>query len=398
MLEPSDRLKRVPPYLFAELDRIRQQEEDKGRKIISLAIGDPVDPTPAPVIQKLHEASQDPSTHSYPPYEGTAQFRNAVVRWYRRRFGVELTTDEVLTLIGSKEGIAHIFLAFVNPGELTLVPDPGYPVYRTGTFLAGGTPFAVPLLPERGFLPDLSTVPAEVAKRAKILFLNYPNNPTAAVAPLDLFQEAVEFAKKYQILLCHDHAYAEVTFDGYRAPSLLQVKGAEEIGIEFGSLSKPYNMTGWRIGYAVGSSAALKALGTVKNNIDSGVFKAVQEAGIKALDDCDGEIERMKGVYQMRRDRAVQALTSLGWKMEAPKGTFYLWVPIPGQKGKDGMKSREFTALLLQEAGVMVAPGIGYGETGDGHIRLSLTVQDHLLDEALERIAQLARERNLCGV
>lgn len=388
-MEVASRLKRIPPYLFAQLDKVRKEEEEKGRKIYSLAIGDPVEPTPHEIVEALNRAAAVPEHHRYPPYAGRDSFRKAVAQWYAGRFHVKLDSEkEVLALIGSKEGIAHIFLAFVGPGDTALIPDPGYPVYKTGALMAEGEPFMVPLHEKNGFLPDLTQIPEKAAQRAKILFLGYPNNPTAAVASLEFLKEAVQFCQKYDILLCYDNAYSEVTFDGYVAPSVLEVPGAKEVAVEFNSFSKPYNMTGWRLGYAVGNPKAIEALGTVKNNIDSSVFAAVQEAGIFALKNGAQWIQANNRIYAKRRDLLVGTLNRLGWKITPPKGTFYLWVPVP-----KGYSSSEFTTFLLKEAGVMVAPGLGYGEHGEGYIRFSITAKDDDLKAACEKIEEACRTK-----
>ncbi|HHT02524.1 MAG TPA: LL-diaminopimelate aminotransferase [Firmicutes bacterium] len=387
-MKRAKRIATIPPYLFAEIDKKKQALQQRGVDIISLGIGDPDLPTPAHVVEALHREAADPATHRYPDYEGAPEFRQAVATYYRRRFGVELDPDkEVMALIGSKEGLAHIIWAFVDPGDLVLVPDPAYPVYRTHTLLAGGTPVYLPLRAENGFLPNLDEVDAEVAKRAKILFLNYPNNPTAGVATVEFFQRAVEFCRRYEILLCHDAAYCEMTFDGYRAPSVLEVPGAMDVAVEFYSLSKPFNMTGWRIAAAVGNSEALRALGIIKTNTDSGQFTAVQRAGIAALGDrAESFIADMNRIYRRRQDIAVAGLTKVGLAVERPAGSFYLWVPVP-----DGYTDSEFTSLLLEKAGVVVVPGTGYGASGAGYIRIALTISEERLQEACDRILQTVK-------
>lgn len=391
MMEVASRLKKIPPYLFAELDKVREEEEKKGRKIISLAIGDPVEATPPEVISALAKSAALPENHRYPPYEGRRSFREAVSEWYKKRFSVTVDPEkEILALIGSKEGIAHIFLAFVSPGDITLIPDPGYPVYKTGTLMAEGEPATIPLFEKDGFLPDLTKIPTQTADRAKILFLGYPNNPTAAVASLEFLKEAVAFCKKHDILLCYDNAYSDVTFDGYVAPSILEVPGAKEVAIEFNSLSKPYNMTGWRLGYALGNAKAINALGIVKNNIDSSIFPAVQDAGIYALKNCANWTKKFNEIYRARRDKLVKTLNELGWNITAPKGTFYLWIRVP-----KGYTSASFTAFLLKEAGVMVAPGSGYGEHGEGYVRFSITVKDEALEKACAQIQNACRSKSV---
>lgn len=381
-MRTSKKLSLIPPYLFAEIDRLQAEAKAKGVDVISLGVGDPDMPTPSNVIEKLKEAVSKPENHDYPPYEGTKTFRHAVVCWYKKRFGVALDEDtEVLSLIGSKEGIAHVPLAFIDSGDFVLVPDPAYPVYKTGTILAGGHPISMPLFKRNNFLPKLESIHTEIAKRCKILFLNYPNNPTGAVASLEFFAEAVTFAKKYDLLICHDNAYSEIGFDSYQPPSILQVEGAKDVTIEFNSLSKPYNMTGWRLGYAVGNKQAVNALGTVKKNIDSGVFKAIQESGIEALENNETTIKQMRGIYQKRRDLVVDTLTELGWKTEKPQAAFYVWVAIP-----DGYNSQSFTLEILNKCGVLVSPGNGYGDYGEGFIRMSLTAPTKRIEEAMARI------------
>ncbi|MHB2019978.1 MAG: LL-diaminopimelate aminotransferase [Candidatus Xenobia bacterium] len=380
------RLSQIPPYLFAEIDRIKAEAIKRGVDVISLGIGDPDLPTPQPIIDRLKVAAEKAKWHQYPPYEGTADFRQAACRYYQKRFGVALDPDrEALALIGSKEGIAHVFLALADAEVCTLVPDPGYPVYRVGTILAGSTPVTFPLDPQNGWLPDFTKIPEETARKASLMFLNYPNNPTGAHATLDFFKEAVAFCRKYDIVLCSDAAYEQMTYDGYDAPSVLQVPGAKEIAVEFNSLSKPYNMTGWRIGYAVGNEKVIKALGTIKNNVDSGAFGAIQEAGIWALDHGDTIIQGIRDVYQKRRDLVVKTLRSLGWDIEPPKASFYMFLKVP-----QGFTSTEWVKHLLQETGIVVTPGNGYGERGEGYFRISLTTPDDRLQQAMDRLSRLS--------
>ncbi|MGQ0550246.1 MAG: LL-diaminopimelate aminotransferase [Armatimonadota bacterium] len=378
----SERLRRIGAYLFADLDRKKEEQQAKGVDVISLATGDPDVPTPPHIIAALADAARDPRTHQYPPYPGTIEFREAAAGWFAGRFGVTLDPKrEVLALIGSKEGLAHLPWATLNPGELALVPDPGYPVYRSATIMAEGEPVALPLAAERGFLPDLDQIPSDVARRARLLFLNYPNNPTGAVADLEFFARAVAFARRFGILLVHDHSYSEIAYDGYRPPSVLQVDGATEVAIELHSLSKSYNMTGWRIGFAVGNPEAIEALGTVKTNVDSGVFVAIQQAGIAALSGPQDVIAPTLAIYCARRDRLVKALRSVGWQPPLPKATLYVWMPTP-----NGQSSVAFAADVLGRTGVVITPGVGYGASGEGYVRLSLTTPDDRLDEALARI------------
>lgn len=385
MPEVARRIASVPPYLFARMDRVRKELEERGVDVISLAIGDPDVPTPSHVVEALCEAARDPATHRYPPYEGTPAFRRAMARRYRERFGVELDPDrEVMALIGSKEGIAHLFWAFVDPGDVVLLPDPAYPVYRTHAALCGARIHEMPLLPENDFLPDLDAVPEGVARAAKLMVVNYPNNPTAGVADLEFMRRAVDFARRYDILLCHDAAYVENTYDGFVAPSVLQVEGGRDVAIEFYSLSKPFNMTGWRLAAAVGNAAAVAGLGVIKTNTDSGQFEAVQRAGVKALEEePDRFIARMNEVYRERRDLVVSTLRGLGLEVTPPRGTFYIWLRVPA-----GYTDEEFCTRLLEKAGVMVTPGSSYGQTGRSFVRISLTVPTPRLEEAMRRLRQ----------
>jgi LL-diaminopimelate aminotransferase len=374
----AQRIQTIPPYLFAEINKKKEEAIKKGVDIINLGIGDPDQPTPNNIIEKLRESVKDPKTHDYPPYAGTAEFRQAVTLWYKNRFGVNLDPDnEVMALIGSKEGIAHIFLAFIDPGDFSLIPEPGYPVYKTATLFANGLPYIMPLLEENGFLPDLEEIDEDIAQRAKLMFINYPNNPTAAVANKDFFKKVVKFAKKYDILVCHDFAYSEMTFDDYKASSFLEVDGAKDVGIEFHSLSKTYNMTGWRLGFAVGNKEAISALSIIKTNIDSGVFKAIQEAGIEALTGLQDNIEKMNKIYTGRRNVVINGLKNL----KPTKATFYIWIPTLNK-----MDSMEFSNLLLEKTGIIVTPGIGYGDYGEGYLRIALTVDEKRLEKAIERI------------
>ena len=378
----AQRIKTIPPYLFAEIDKKKEEAIKRGVDIINLGIGDPDKPTPNNIIEKLRESVKDPKTHDYPPYTGTAEFRQAVALWYKNRFRVDLDPDnEVMALIGSKEGIAHIFLAFIDPGDFSLIPDPAYPVYKTGTLFANGFPYIMPLLEQNNFLPNLEEIDEEIAQRAKLMFISYPNNPTAAIADKGFFEKVVKFAKKYNILVCHDFAYSEMTFDGYKTSSFLEVEGAKDVGIEFHSLSKTYNMTGWRLGFIVGNKEAISALSIIKTNIDSGVFKAIQQAGIEALTGPQDNIEKMNKIYTGRRNVVINGLNKLGWNLKATKATFYIWLPTP-----KNMKSIDFANLLLEKTGIIVTPGIGYGEYGEGYVRIALTVDEKRLEEAIERL------------
>ena len=359
----SERLEKLPPYLFAQIDKKIDDAKKRGIDIISLGIGDPDKPTLTNVVDKMAKAITEPKNHDYPPYQGTSDFRKASADWMKKRFDVELDYDnEMLALIGSKEGLAHVFFAFVDRDDIVLVPDPGYPVYKNATILAGGYAYNMPLLKENKFLPDFDKIPEDIAKKVKLMFLNYPNNPTGAVATLDFYKKAVEFAKKYDILICNDQAYCEMTYDNYKAPSILQVEGAKDIAIEFYSHSKSYNMTGWRLGFACGNKEAINALGIIKNNIDSGVFKAIQEAGIEAYNTPSEEIEKLNKMYQKRRDVAQSCLAELGWEIEPTLGTFYLWLPTPNK-----MSSSAFCEMVIEKTGVVLVPGLGYGQIGEGY-------------------------------
>ena len=381
-MKTAKRMDLIPPYLFAELDKKKAQALAKGVDVINLGIGDPDMPTPEHIVSSMQKYVAEPETHNYPPYEGTKNFREAVAKFYEKRFNVQLDPEkEVLSLIGSKEGLAHIHLAFTDPGDYSLVPDPAYPVYKVTTHFAGGIPYTMPLLEENGFLPDFNKIPNEVADKSKLMFLNYPNNPTGAIATLEFFEEAVHFAKKHDILVCHDLAYSEMAYDNYKAPSFLEVKGAKDVCIEFNSLSKTYNMTGWRLGMAVGNEMAVQALGRLKNNIDSGVFKAIQYAGIEALLGSQENITTMNSIYEKRRDIVTEGLNKLGWNLKPIKATFYMWVPTP-----KGYNATEFSALLLEKAGIIVPPGIGYGEYGEGYFRIALTAPEDRLREAIKRL------------
>jgi LL-diaminopimelate aminotransferase len=381
----SQRLRRVPPYLFADLDRRTEELQRRGVDVISLAVGDPDLPTPDHVVQAMQQAVQDPSAHRYPPYAGTEGFRRAVAEWYERRFGVRLDPHrEVLALIGSKEGIAHLPWALLDPQDVALVPDPGYPVYRVATLLADGEPYPLPLRPERGFLPDWTAVPSEVARRAKLLFLNYPNNPTAATAELAFFEEAVRFAREYGVWVVHDNSYSEIAYDGYRPPSFLQAPGALEVGVEYHSLSKTYCMTGWRLGWVCGNAEVVSALAKLKTNLDSGVFVAVQRAGEAALRGPEEPVRQRVATFQARRDLLVGALQEAGWRVTRPRATFYVWAEVP-----EGFDSVGFAQHVLDRAAVVVTPGVGYGQAGDRYVRLSFTTPDHRLKEAVERLRKL---------
>jgi LL-diaminopimelate aminotransferase len=386
MIDRAERLKQLPPYLFQEIDRLKAELMAKGVDVINLGVGDPDLPTPGHIVEELGRAAKDPANHQYPSYSGMNDFKGSVARWYGRRFGVDLDPgSEVLTLIGSKEGIAHFPLAFINPGDLALVPSPAYPVYYITTMFAGGESYFMPLLRENGFLPDLKAIPPDVARRAKLIFINYPNNPTGATAERDFFRRIIDFAREYDLIVCHDAAYTEMGFDGYRPMSFLELPGAKDVGIEFHSLSKTYNMTGWRLGFAVGNAGILDGLGQVKSSIDSGQFNAVQYAGMAALDSDQSCVAEMQKIYQDRRDALIGGLREIGLDPEVPKATFYVWCPVPAK-----YKSKEFTALLLREAGIVTTPGSGFGEPGEGYIRLALTVSKERIEEAIQRIRKIS--------
>jgi LL-diaminopimelate aminotransferase len=381
-LNLANRIEGLPPYLFAAIDQMKQEAIRQGKDIINLGVGDPDLPTPAPIIRKLQQAAEDPKNHQYPSYEGLLTFRQAVAHWYQRRFGVSLNPEnEVLALIGSKEGIGHFPLAFINPGDVALIPTPGYPVYHAGTLFAGGKSHFLPLLKENHFLPVLEKIQKKVLQSARILFINYPNNPTSATASTDFFKSVVSFAERHNLIVCHDAAYSEIYYDGKKPASFLEVPGAREVGIEFHSLSKTFNMTGWRIGFAVGNREILAALGKVKSNLDSGVFQAVQEAGIYALSMEDPAVDQIRKTYQERRDVFVNGLRGLGFDVPPPQASFYVWVPVPS-----GTTSEDFTALLLSKAGIVSTPGKGFGDAGEGYVRMTLTVRKERLVEAIDRI------------
>lgn len=383
-VELAERVKNLPPYLFAAIDRMKQEALSKGVDLIDFSIGDPDIPTPKHIVDAMKLAVEKPAHHRYPSYEGMPSFREAVANWYKTRFDVFLDPQtEVLSLIGSKEGIGHIPFAFVNPGDLVLVPSPGYPVYPVGTLFAGGESYIMPLVEENGFLPDLPAVPEDALKRAKLIFLNYPNNPTSAVAHRGFYEKVVAAAKKYNIIVCHDAAYSEIYYDGKRPMSFLEIDGAKEVGIEFHSLSKTYNMTGWRIGFAVGNREVIAGLGKIKTNLDSGVFQAVQEAAITALD-TDGEVtSEIRSIYQERRDVFYDGLKKLGIHAIKPEATFYLWARIPSNFDSSG-----FVRHILDKAGVLATPGNGFGAPGEGYVRFALTVPVERIREAIERIGE----------
>lgn len=381
-MKPSDRLERLPPYLFAELERKIREKREQGVDVISLGIGDPDTPTPAPVVEALQRAATDPGTHQYPSNRGRPEFREAMAAFYERRFGVTLDpADEVVPALGAKECIFNLSLAFLNPGDAALAADPGYPVYTGGPLLVGADPVLVALRPDEGFAPDLESVSAADRERARLLFINYPNNPTGAVVPDGLFEEAVAFGRDNDVLVVHDASYTETTFDGYVAPSFLATPGAAEVGVEVFSLSKGYNMTGWRAGAIVGNPQALEAYWRLKTNIDSGMFEAVQLAAVAALTEAEGAAADMSAIYQRRRDLVCDALTAIGVDVTPPRGSIYIWAPVPA-----GHTSASYCELVLEESGVVISPGASYGPNGEGFFRISLTVADERLSEAVERL------------
>jgi len=382
----ADRILKLPPYVFAQIDAMKRKAIEEGRDIINLGVGDPDGATPDFVVERLRETAVNAAYHHYPSYVGLMEFRKAVTEYYSKMTAVTLDpAAEVLALIGSKEGVGHVPLAYVNPGDVVLVPDPGYPVYDSGTLFAGGISHIMPLLRENGYLPDLDAIPADVARKAKLMFINYPNNPTGAVCGIDFFEKVVAFAREYNIIVVHDAAYADVTFDGFRAPSFLEVPGAKEVGIELYSLSKTYNMTGWRIAAAVGSAEILAGLGKVKTNLDSGVFEPVQLAAISALASDQSFVAKNNAIYQERRDVLVGGLKKLGWDVDMPKGTFYVWIPVP-----KGMTSSETTARLIAEAAVVTTPGNGFGRHGEGFIRMTITTSKERIEETVDRLAKIS--------
>lgn len=381
-MRTARRIEKLPPYLFAEIDRKVAQARARGADIISFGVGDPDLPTPPHVVEALTEAARDPATHRYPSYTGMPEFRASIAAFYERRFGVTLDPDEqIQPLVGSKEGIFHLPVAFVDPGDVALIPDPGYPVYETGTILAGGDAVLMPLRAATGFKPDLGLIDPATADRARVLWLNYPSNPTAACADDELFAGAVSFCRGNDILLAHDAAYTEITFDGYVAPSVLQADGALDCAVEFGSLSKTYNMTGWRVGWVAGSAVAIEAMKRLKTNIDSGIFDALQRAGIAALEGPQDYLAECVERYRHRRDLLCDGLKSMDVVVDPPKGSIYVWVPVP-----DGHTSESFTTYLLDACDIVVAPGNGYGPSGEGFVRFSLTLSDDRLEEGVERL------------
>ncbi|MDR1662863.1 MAG: LL-diaminopimelate aminotransferase [Endomicrobium sp.] len=381
----NEKLKRIPPYLFIEIDRKKKEAINRGADIISLGVGDPDMPTPEHIIKSMQNAVAKPFNHQYPFGAGLLSYRKAVVDWYKKRFNVYLNNDEVCALIGSKEGIGHIHLGFINPGDIVLIPEPGYPVYNTGTIFTDGVPYFMPLLEKNGFLPDLDSIPQDVVKKAKLIFINYPNNPTAAVAPKEFYVKLIEFAKKNNIIVVADAAYSEIYYDEKDKPSsFLEFPGAKEVGVEFHSLSKTYNMTGWRIGWVCGNKNVVAGIAKVKDNYDSGVFQAIQEAAITALSSSQECVENARKIYKERRDVLVEGLKKIGWEVSFPKASFYVWTKVP-----KGYTSSKTVSKLLDDAFIVCTPGNGMGKSGEGYVRFALTVSVSRVKEALERISKI---------
>ena len=385
------RIEHLPPYLFVEISKKIAEKRAKGEDVVTFGIGDPDLPTPPHIIDRLCQAAHDPVNHRYPESEGLPQLRRAIADWYQKRFNVFLDPDkEVLPLIGAKEGIAHIALCFIDPGDTALVPDPAYPVYSIGTMLTGGRPYYLPLNEKNDFLPNLNSIPENIAKKAKLLWINYPNNPTGAVADIDFFSKTVEFARQHDVAICHDGPYTEVAFDGYRPVSFMQAEGAKDVAVEFHSLSKSYNMTGWRIGMAVGNATAVGALKAFKSNVDSGIPQAIQQMAIAALNGPQNSIAEHNAIYQRRRDLICEVLTNIGLQVTVPKASLYIWAKVP-----EGYNSVDFSTELLDQVGVAVTAGSGYGRGGEGYVRLSLTVPDASLVKGLSRLSGWRNTRRL---
>ncbi|MDR3092671.1 MAG: LL-diaminopimelate aminotransferase [Endomicrobium sp.] len=381
----NEKLKKLPPYLFIEIDRKKKEAIERGADIISLGVGDPDLPTPDHIIKSVQEAVTKPINHQYPFGSGLLSYRKAIVEWYKKRFKVDLSADEVCALIGSKEGIGHMHLGFINPGDVVLIPEPGYPVYNTGTIFTDGVPYFMPLLEKNGFLPDLDAIPADILKKAKLIFINYPNNPTAAVAPREFYLKLIEFAKKNNIIVAADAAYSEIYYDENEKPlSFLEFSGAKEVGVEFHSLSKTYNMTGWRIGWVCGNKDVVAGILKVKDNYDSGVFQAIQEAAITALTSSQECVKNSRKIYKERRDILVEGLRGLGWEVDLPKASFYVWAKVP-----KGYTSSQTVSKLLDEAAIICTPGNGMGKSGEGYVRFALTVNVPRIKETVERISKI---------
>jgi len=387
-IQVAERVKKIPPYLFSTIDELKEKVKKRGNTLIDLGMGNPDLPTPPHIVERLREAAMDSSTHRYSSARGDEELRKAIADWYERRYGVYLDfQEEVLPLIGSKEGIAVTYLTFINPGDVAIVPTPAYPVHFNGVLLAGGVVHHLPINKENNFLPDLFSVPRKVLKRAKIIFLCYPNNPTAAIVEREFLEEAVSFARRHNLILANDFSYSEITFDGYRPPSLLQVKGSKEIGIEFHSFSKTYNMAGWRIGFVVGNKDLINSIARVKRYIDFGIFAAIQKAATLALKGPQDCVRQIRDTYRRRRDILVEGLRSLGWEVESPKATMYVWAPLPPRYS--AMSSLEFSKFLLEKTGVVVSPGTGFGKGGEGYVRFALVEGEQRISEAVRRIGKV---------
>jgi LL-diaminopimelate aminotransferase len=385
MVKPASRVEKIPPYLFARIDKKKEEVRKRGIDLVDFGIGDPDIPTPKYIIDKMVEAASDPKNHRYPSYEGMLEYRKAVAHWYQNRFNVELNPDnEVVALIGSKEGIAHMPWAYIEKGDIALIPSPGYPVYKITTLLSGGTPYMMPLKEENGFLPDYDSIPEDILEKAKIMFINYPNNPTGAHAGDEFYEKTIDIAKKYDILICHDAAYSEIAYDGYNPKSILEFDKDKKYSVEFHSLSKTYCMTGWRIGFAVGNKEAIYNLGKLKTNIDSGVFQAIQYAAIEALTGDQRSVEEIKKIFQKRRDLVVEGLNSIGINVTKPLATFYIWAKVPA-----GYTSESFCEKLLEDAGIVVTPGNGFGDEGEGYFRISITIGEDRIAEAIKRLKSM---------
>ena len=387
-IQVAERVKKIPPYLFSTIDELKEKVKKRGNTLIDLGMGNPDLPTPPHIVERLREAAMDSSTHRYSSARGDEELRKAIADWYERRYGVYLDfQEEVLPLIGSKEGIAVTYLTFINPGDVAIVPTPAYPVHFNGVLLAGGVVHHLLINKENNFLPDLFSVPRKVLKRAKIIFLCYPNNPTAAIVEREFLEEAVSFARRHNLILANDFSYSEITFDGYRPPSLLQVKGSKEIGIEFHSFSKTYNMAGWRIGFVVGNKDLINSIARVKRYIDFGIFAAIQKAATLALKGPQDCVRQIRETYRRRRDILVEGLRSLGWEVESPKATMYVWAPLPPRYS--AMSSLEFSKFLLEKTGVVVSPGTGFGKGGEGYVRFALVEGEQRISEAVRRIGKV---------
>ncbi|MEM8806004.1 MAG: aspartate aminotransferase [Cyanobacteria bacterium P01_G01_bin.38] len=381
-IKPARRLGALPPYVFARLDELKANARAQGVDLIDLGMGNPGGPTPAPVVEAAQKAMQDPDNHGYPPFEGTASFRQAITDWYHRRYGVTLDPEgEALPLLGSKEGLSHLALAYIDPGDLVLVPTPAYPAHFRGPAIASAEIYPLVLTAENDWLIDIAAIPEDVARRAKVLYFNYPNNPTGATAPREFFEEMVAFARHYEILLVHDLCYAELAFDGYQPTSVLEIPGAQDISVEFHTLSKTYNMAGWRVGFVVGNRHIIQGLRTLKTNLDYGIFSAIQTAAETALKLPDSYLEEVQQRYRTRRDFLIEALADLGWQVDKTKATMYLWVPCP-----PGMTASDFAFTVLQKTGVVVTPGSAFGEGGEGYVRISLIEDCDRLGEAVARM------------